>query len=91
MATTQTKTNVPFDRAFDQATQLNERFLEAAKKTGHLYLDSYEKAVDRAVDLELELAGLTQQEWLKTAIEAQADLTRELTDAYAKSARALLK
>jgi hypothetical protein len=91
MATTETKTSIPFDTAFEQATELNERFVEAARKAGNLYLDSYQKAVDRAVELELELAGLTRQEWLKTAIETQADFTREVSDAYAKTARSLLK
>jgi hypothetical protein len=91
MPTTETKAQIPFDTVFEQTTELNERFLTAARKAGNLYLDSYEKAVDRAVELELELASQTQQEWLKSVIEAQADLTREVADAYAKAARSLLK
>lgn len=91
MATTNTQTNTPLDTVYEQATELNERFLTAARKAGNLYLDSYEKSVDRAVELERELAGVTQQEWLKTVIEAQADLTRDVADAYAKAARSLLK
>ncbi len=42
------------------------------------FLDSYEKAVDRATELELKVAGLTDQEWLKNLTEAQALFAREL-------------
>ncbi|MBV8944663.1 MAG: hypothetical protein JOZ95_04530 [Solirubrobacterales bacterium] len=65
--------------------------LTAARKAGNLYLDSYEKAVNRATDLQLKLAGLTQQEWLRSLIEAQVDITRELTGSYTTTARSLLK
>jgi hypothetical protein len=92
MATTQTKNGArSIDAAFDQVKDLNEQFLAAARKAGNLYLDSYEKAVDRAIELELRFAGATQQEWLKTLLEAQADIARELTGTYTSTARSLLK
>jgi hypothetical protein len=80
-----------FDTAFEQVTDLNEQFLAAARKAGNLYLDSYEKAIDRAIEFELKFAGMTQQEWLKSLIEAQADLAREVTGTYTTTARSLLK
>jgi hypothetical protein len=92
MATTQTTTGIPsFDAAFDQFRESGEQVLTAARKAGNLYLDSYEKAVDRTIELELKLAGLSQQEWLKSLIEAQVDVTRELTASYTTTARSLLK
>ena len=93
MSTSESKngTTTPIDTAFEQASDLSEQFAAAARKAGNLYLDSYEKAVDRAVKLELEVAGLTKQEWLKSMIEAQADLTREVVNAYTATARTLLK
>ena len=92
MPSTQTKNGAPpVDAAFDQVKELNEQLLTSARKAGNLYLDSYERAVDRAIDLELKLAGLTQQEWLRNVIEAQADIARELTTSYAAAARSLLK
>ena len=63
----------------------------AIRKAGNPYLDSYEKTVDRAVEAQLKAAGLTQQEWLKSLVEAQGDLTRELTKSYTRAARTLLK
>jgi hypothetical protein len=92
MTSTQTKNGAPpVDAAFEQVKELNEQFLATARKAGNLYLDAYEKAVDRTVDLELKLAGLSHQEWLKGVMEAQADITREITNSYATAARSLLK
>ena len=92
MATTQTKTNTAsIESAFERATEAGEQLIAATRKASHLYLDSYEKAVDRAIELELKVAGATQQEWLKNLIEAQADFQREVTGSYTSTARTLLK
>jgi len=90
--TTSAKTGIPtFDTAFEQVKDSSEQVLAAARKAGNLYLDSYEKVVDRAIELELKVAGATQQEWLKNLIEAQADFAREITSSYTSTARTLLK
>ena len=90
--TTSTKTGIPsFDTAFEQVRESSEQVLAAARKAGNLYLDSSEKAVGRTTELQLKLAGLSQQEWLKSLIEAQVDVTRELAGSYATTARSLLK
>ena len=92
MATTHNKNGAPtVDVAFDQVKDLNEQVFAAARKAGNLYVDSYEKTVDRAIELELKVAGLTQQEWLRNIIEAQADLARGVTNSYTTTARSLLK
>jgi hypothetical protein len=90
--TTHAKTGIPsFDTAFEQVRESSDQFLTAARKAGNLYLDTYEKTVDRTTELQLKLAGLTQQEWLKGLIEAQVDVTRELAGSYTTTARSLLK
>jgi hypothetical protein len=91
MATTATNGIPSFDAAFDQYRESGEQVLTAARKASTLYLDSYEKAVERTTELQLKLAGLTQQEWLKSLIEAQVDITRELAGSYTTTARSLLK
>jgi hypothetical protein len=90
MATTQTKTT-PIETTFERANEAGEQFIANARKAGVLYLDSYEKAVERAIDFELKVAGATKQEWLTSLIEAQADFARELTSSYTSTARSLLK
>ncbi len=92
MASTQTRNDAPsFDAAFDQLKDLNEQALVAARKAGNLYLDSYEKAVDRTIELELKAADLTEQEWLKNLIESQVEIARELSESYTATARSMLK
>jgi hypothetical protein len=92
MTTTETKNGIPsFEAAFEQYRESGEQVWTAARKAGNLYLDSYEKAVDRGTELQLKLAGLSQQEWLKSLIEAQVDITRELAGSYTTTARSLLK
>jgi chemotaxis regulatin CheY-phosphate phosphatase CheZ len=88
---TQTKNGTPsFEAAFEQVRDVNEQIVAATRKAGTMYLDSYEKAVDRAIELEQSVAELTQQEWLKNLIEAHVDATRELTSSYTTTARTLL-
>lgn len=83
MAQTETKTGTPtFETAFEQLREQSDQFMTAGRKAANLYLDAYEKAVDRTVDLELKLAHLTKQEWLENVIEAQADISRELLGSY---------
>jgi hypothetical protein len=90
--TTQNKTSTPsIDGIFERAGEAQEQFVAAARKAGHAYLDSYDKAVDRAIALELKLAGSTQQDWVKSIVETQADFARELTSTYTSTARSLLK
>ena len=89
MATTHTKNGA--DATFDQVKDFNDQFLATSRKVGNYYLDSYEKSVDRAIELELRMAGLTQQEWLRNIIEAHVDFTRELSSSYTSAARNLLK
>ena len=93
MATTQTKhgPTPPIEAAFEQVKEFNEQVLSSARKAGNRYLDSYEKAVDRAIELELKVAEMTEQEWLKSLIEKQVDVTRELTSTYSTTARSLLR
>jgi hypothetical protein len=79
------------ETAFEQFKDSGEQWLNAARKAGNMYLDSYEKAIDRAVDFELRIADATPQEWLKGLIETQARITRDLTSSYTSTARALLK
>ncbi len=92
MATTHTKNAVPpIESAFERANEAGDHLFAAARKAGNLYLDSYEKTVERAIELELKVAGVTQQEWLRNLIEAQTDFARELAGTYAATARTLLK
>jgi hypothetical protein len=92
MTTTNTPNDAPIiDAALDHVKDLGEQVQAVARKAGGRYVDAYEKTVDRAIDLESQLAGTTKQDWLKSLIDAQTDFTRELTASSARAARSLLK
>ena len=90
MATT-TNTQRPFEAPFEQFKDANEQILAAARKAGALYVDSYERVVGRALDIESRYAATAQPEWVKSLIESHLDLSRELTSAYVNTARTALK
>ncbi len=91
MTTAETKTQPTVEAAYNQIKEFNEQMIDAARKAGTQYFDTYAKAVDRAIDVERKLAGATKQEWLKSIIDAHADITKELNDAYTSSVLSLLK
>ena len=91
MAAHTTNGGPAIDATFEQFRDSGEKWVNAARRAGNLYLDTYEKAVDSAVDLELKVAEATPQEWLKGLIETQARITRDLTSSYTTTARSLLK
>jgi hypothetical protein len=87
-----TRTNeAVFEEAADRVRDLNERVIEATRKTGSTYLDAYEKTLRGIADYEEKVAGASQVEWLSALLTAQADFTREIAKATTASARELLK
>jgi cell division septum initiation protein DivIVA len=92
MPAKQTKNGAPpINAAFEQVQDYNDQFLATARKAGNMYLDAYEQVVERAIELERKVGDVTQQEWLKSLIEAQTDFAQEVSEAYTKAARDLLK
>jgi hypothetical protein len=91
MVTTETNEVPSLEKTFEQVKQFNDQVAKAVREASSLYLDSYEKAVDRTIEFELKVADHSQQEWLKNLIQAQADVTREFTHSYTTAARSLLK
>jgi len=89
---TATKTTAPVsvDEVAERTRDAVERVHEVSKKATLSYLDSYEKAVDSFVDMQLKLANATKAPIVIGIAEAQAELGRELAAAGAGAARALL-
>jgi uncharacterized iron-regulated protein len=99
---TQTKTSNPVIESVENATErvaefnehtakrvaeLNEQAVANGKKAGAAILSSYEQAVLQLTDSYEKAAGATNVEWVASFATAQADLTREVTKAYASAAR----
>jgi len=95
MATATAPTIKPFDVDFEAAAErirgLNEKVLAAAKQTGTMSLDTYEQTVNSLLDFSQKAADSTKVDWVSSLTKSQASVITELTNAYTKAARDLLK
>jgi hypothetical protein len=83
------------DRTVDDAAErirdLNERILQSSRKAGNTYVDIYEKTLNSIADYQEKIGEQSQVDWVTTMANAQADFTRQLTNAYTSAARSVLK
>lgn len=77
--------------AIDRFRELNERVLETSKRAGTVYVDATDKVLHSLADYEERLGESAHMPWVAAATHAQADLTRQVVDAYSSTARGLLK
>jgi hypothetical protein len=77
--------------AAERLRELNERIIEAGKKSGRAYLTAYEANLKAIADYQAKLAGSSDVDWVSTLLNAQADFTREIARAAAAQGRDLLK
>jgi len=71
---TATKTNHHLDATEEQVTQLNEHLVEAGKRAGNLYLDSYDKFVESATSFQQKLGEQSKND----AASAYTSAARQL-------------
>ena len=76
--------------AAEQVIKLNEHFIEASKRAGSLYLDSYDKLVDGVTSFQQKLAEQSQNDTVKSVVATQVDVTRQLASAYTAAAREMI-
>jgi len=86
----QTTTAPTADDAVQHVRDLNERVIGFGRKAGTSLLDAYETTGKTLADYQATIADATQLSWATPIVQAQADVTREVTKAYANAARALL-
>ncbi|MEA2312740.1 MAG: hypothetical protein QOE28_2708 [Solirubrobacteraceae bacterium] len=83
------------DKALEEAAErlraLNERIIEASKKSGRAYLEAYEANLKAIADHQAKLAGMSDLDWVSGLLNAQADFTREMARAASAQSRDLLK
>ena len=80
-----------FDAAAQRLRKLNEQIIEAAKDAGETALSSYEKALKTIAGSIERGPGKSDVEWISHLATAQAKFLRDLTDAWTKAARKMLK
>jgi hypothetical protein len=71
---------------------LNTRDLvEAGRRVGSRYLANYERFVGQVIAAQEKLAKQAENDVVKSMVEAQVDLTRQVTSAYTSAARKLIR
>jgi hypothetical protein len=79
------------DAAAQRVRKLNERIIEAGKEAGETTLTTYEKAL-KAIAATIERrADSTDIDWISNLATTQAKFLRDVTDAWTKAAREILK
>jgi hypothetical protein len=71
--------------------RVNQTRIKLVKKSGHAYLDSYEKALQRVLDFERDAASRSRLHWVSTLANNHAKFVQNVTSPYVKIARAALK
>lgn len=70
---------------------LNEKIIESSKTAGGASLDAYEKALRNMLDFESQVADASQLDWVTAVAKAHTQFVSDVTSAYTKAARELLK
>jgi hypothetical protein len=79
------------EAAVERIRELNEQILDFGRKAGVQFLEAYEANLKSFAEYQDKLADTSQVEWIASIARAQANFTREVSAAYAASARELLK
>ncbi len=87
---TATKTKPSLNDATEQFTQFNQQFAQAGKKAGAAYLDGYDKFVEGVISFQQKFAEQSQNDAVKSVVETQIDMTRQMATAYTSAVRELI-
>ncbi|RNI19657.1 hypothetical protein [Flexivirga caeni] len=80
-----------FESAAERVRELNEKMIEATKKSGNLSLDAYEKTLQGLVDFEEKAAGASQLDFVSALAKAHAAFVTDVSSAFTSAARDALK
>lgn len=84
---TQAKTR----KSADSGVQaLADRVAEAARNAGHSYLDTTQATAKRVAELQQSIGEASRIELISTVADAQANVTRDVTEAYVSAGRKLI-
>jgi hypothetical protein len=91
MATITAPFDVDIEAATERVRELNDKVFTAAKQTGTMSIDAYEQTVQTVIDFGLKIADSTKVEQISEIAKSQASIINEVTNAYTRAARELLK
>jgi hypothetical protein len=79
------------DETVQRIKALNDRALDLSKQNGLAWLDAYEKMIDGFLKLQQQSAQSSGTEWISALATTQADIVREVSQAYLGAFREHLK
>jgi len=71
--------------------ELSEQAIEFGKQNGLAWLSAYEQMLEGFLRLQQQAAAGTQVEWVTTLVNTNADIVREVSQAYLSTVREQLK
>lgn len=80
-----------FEQNAERIHAFNTAMLESSKAGSRAMVDQYENAAKGMFDLQRQMAGAAQVEWMKHTATAQIQFAEDVTAAWAKATRALIK
>lgn len=75
----------------ERMKEFNSSVMESSKAGSRTVVDNYEKAAKSFFEMQRQIAGTSQVEWMKNTANTQIQFSEEVTDAWVKAARDLLK
>jgi hypothetical protein len=79
------------EAAAQRIKQTSDRVLELSKENGLVWLEAYEKVLNGVLKLEEETAKDLGQDWISTLVSTQADVVREMSEAFLGTVKDRLK
>jgi hypothetical protein len=79
------------EAAAQRVKQTSDRVLELSKENGLVWLEAYEKVLNGVLKLEEETAKDLGPDWISTLVSTQADVVREMSEAFLGAVKDRLK
>lgn len=83
--------NRQFEDSSARVKEFNANIVGNSKASGRLVVDNYEKAAKSVFELQRQIAGTSQVDWVKSVAHTQIQFAEDMTTAWTKAAREMLK
>lgn len=80
-----------FDENSQRIKEFNSTMAESSKAANRMALDHYETAVKNFFNVQRQLAGASQTDWVKNTADTQIQFGEQVTHAWITAARNLVK
>ncbi|QCU78858.1 hypothetical protein E7744_12510 [Citricoccus sp. SGAir0253] len=75
----------------ERMKEFSSSMVESTKAGSRVAVDNYETAAKSVFEMQRQMAGTSRVEWMKDAAHTQIQFAEDVTNAWVKAARELLK